>query len=708
MVDISPEAVLEYLKAHPDAAQTFFERLRAGAASAGPALASAYHQLGGVVDSIEALKKQSADAAKSFSNIISPEFLTTLKTLALGTDFKMIMTHIALIGGAIFSNIKPEAFEAMGEAARGANLDLNKTTETVVKMSQVFSALPGGEKLVSFAKGVNEFAKIAEPARQFEAGILMAASASGELGSMMEEIGEDMSGLESKMVTFTEMTNDIANAAGLSTAQVGKYASSLMQIPGALSTTVDITKDGTEQMHLLDAAIKVAAGTGQTFQKVFEDMNHVYREFGTNGQAAVQYVSRLSAASQSLKMPLDLVRTYTEGAARSFRFFGDNSNAAINILARFGPALKESGLGPQAIADLTKNITDNVANLGMAQRAFISQTAGGIGGLQGSFQIEMLKKQGRLDEVQKLVETSLRKQFGGRVVTLEEGARDAGAAAQLAKQVQLLTSGPTKIANTEAEAFRILDVMAKGGPPPAAEVIKPPEEALQSAVEKGNTFQERQYNSLVTLTNWAEKQTAFASISAANLTRLAGGREGLARRFVDETRTLGTEQAATRKLVGGGPEAPVEQSLNEALRFSETAGPKRFLDSLDKGFDELKTKQQLKMRGLAEPKPAETIEFPTPNFELPKPTGFLELPGSPLPSPRRQVAGAIGEPEATKLAGGPVGARGTNEALVTVEVTCQNCNAKVAEETSIRVVDSKIASVKKGDILQPFTGSHLG
>jgi hypothetical protein len=676
-----------------ESSQKFFKETKEGMLSAGTAISGFISELEGAASSTGAITDEMQKALKSVYELkgAGETVLNFARNLKFTEDeLKIFGLHVALVTSALVTGIKPDAFREVGGAAKDATASLAQTGETLEKISNIFRLLPGGEKLKGIATATKVFGELADPARQFEAGMLQAASASGELGDVLHEIGEDMSGLERKMVTFTNLTYDIANASGLSTSQVGKYAAQLMQIPGALSTTVDLTADGAEKMHMLDAAIKVAAGTGQNFEAIFRQMNHVYLEFGTTGKSALEYVSRLSAASQSLKLPLDLVRTYTEGAAQSFRYFGDNSQGAINILARFGPALKESGLGPKAIADLTQNITSNVAQMGLAQRAFVSQTAGGVGGLQGGYQIELLKKQGKVDEVQKMVEASLRKQFGGRIVTLEEGAKDQGSAAQLTKQVQLLTTGPTKIANTEGEAYRILEAMAKGGGAPATETVKPPEEALKSAVDKGNSFQERNFSALVTLTNWAEKQAQFAAISANNLTRMVSGRDNpLARRAIDEMRLDASGTAATRKMVTGSKaESPAEETLNESMlrSFKDTKGPRIFLDSIDKGFSELTARQSINNRQMAE--------------GLAQRSGAgTRGPGASMMPPRGRVAADLRLPanNPNTPGQGTSGPRQT-EATVNVLSVCPQCNAKVAEQTAIRIVDGRIVKMQKDHI----------
>jgi hypothetical protein len=302
--------------------------------------------------------------------------------------------------------------------------------------------------------------------------------------------------------------------------------------------------------------MKIGTGTGVGFSRTLEDISFQYLELGTSGKEALDYTARLSASSQTLRMPMENIRSYAEGAARSFRYLGDNTQSAINIFERFAPTLQKSGLGVRAISDLIGGVTSNISQMGIAQKSFLSSQTGGPGGLQGGYQIELLMKQGKVDEVYKKVEDSLRKQFGGRIVTLEEAAKDNRAAGQFTKQVQLLTQGPTKIAGSEQEAYKILDVLAKGGP----EKAKPLTDqggAFRSALETGDKLQERQVNILTQLENQTERGVQLASITAYNTTRQLVGTEG------DQLRTIISamrEKSSENLGTGDGYQIPLHSS----------------------------------------------------------------------------------------------------------------------------------------------------
>jgi len=146
-----------------------------------------------------------------------------------------------------------------------------------------------------------------------------------------------------------------------------------------------------------------------------------------------------------------------------------------------------------------------------------------------------------------MVEKSLRQQFGGRITTLKEAATDQGAAAQYTKQVQLLMSGPTKLADTEGEAHRILEAMAKGTTAETGGTLDA-QQAVAKSVDVGNDIQERNYNQLIELGNKLELANSYTSIIANNTSRtiLGGGGEKEA-----GARKEASLSASSRKIMRG-------------------------------------------------------------------------------------------------------------------------------------------------------------
>jgi hypothetical protein len=332
---------------------------------------------------------------------------------------------------------------------------------------------------------------------------------------------------------------------------------------------VHVGEDATDSIQLLDAAMKIAQGTGQDFKDVVNQLNTTFRDFGTIGEEPLQIIARISDASQNLRMPLDLVKSYVTGASSSFKMFGQNAQGAINILERFTPALAESGAGPEMIKDLVSGVTEGIRSMGIAEKAFLSAQTGGAKGLQGSYQIDLALKQGKVDEVYQKVEQNLRKQFGGRIVTLEEAAKDSRAAGQFTKQIQMLKSPALGgIAKSDAEAERLLDVFSKVKKPGEKVSIKTPEESFKAAMSVGDKLQERQYNVLTQINNISERSAQLQAIIAFNTSRQFLGAEGGLQDYIRSIRERNQKGVGSEKLITGtGTELgkTADQAIQDAL-----------------------------------------------------------------------------------------------------------------------------------------------
>lgn len=414
----------------------------------------------------------------------------------------------------------PASFGALNKLIGDTDTTAGNLTENVSDLIRLFNIDPKS-KIVDV---LNDIAKNSDAVKQAESSMIQVAAASGQLSEVLGETGDNYDLLERKMVAYSKMNTDVALATGLSTSQVEKFGSTLFQLPGALSANIMGASDGSRQYGLLDAALKTATGSGMSFKDVFGEITDLYNRFGDSTskgfEDSLRYVSALQDATNELKIPLQFIKSYTDQASASFKFFGNNSEAAIRVVERLGPALKNAKLGPEAIKEMLTDITGNLGGMKLAERSFLSSSSGGAGGLQGGYQIELLKSQGKFDEIQKMAETSLMKQFGGRIVTLEDAAKDEGAARQLTKQVQLITSGPTKLVNNEAEAYKFFEAMKGGMTSPIA---KDSDTLLQENLEKGAKFEERNNTLLNFISGYAQEIAANTQMSLNQTVRATIG-----------------------------------------------------------------------------------------------------------------------------------------------------------------------------------------
>lgn len=361
--------------------------------------------------------------------------------------------------------------------------------------------------------------KAVDSVNKMESALISTASKSGQFNSLLEATGDDFDRLDDVILAFSDEMADVGNATGLTAGQVSVLGLQLSKIPGSiagghlntsLEQMTDLTAENGDRMNELTAAITLASGTGQNGADVIEQLTKQYMLFGTTGEDALTMVSDLSSASKDLGLPLDLVTEGTSRTTEALKFFGNTTESTLKVLGRFAPALRNLGLGPQAIQEMTSAITQNVAAMNLASESFLSRSTGGPGGLRGGFQIELLKSQGRLDDLEKLVEKSLLSQFGGKIVTLEEATKSEGAARQLTKQVQLVTQGPTKIVENEAQAYKLFEAMSKGML--GGTELNLGTKGLEENVARGTDIQNKQYNSLVQLNNQMERLIAIQNV----------------------------------------------------------------------------------------------------------------------------------------------------------------------------------------------------
>ena len=69
------------------------------------------------------------------------------------------------------------------------------------------------------------------------------------------------------------------------------------------------------------------------------------------------------------------------------------------IMNDYVGALQNTGMTGQHAMEVVKGMTDSIAGMSVAQKAFLSSQTGGPGGLMGAFQIEKDLREGKIDKV---------------------------------------------------------------------------------------------------------------------------------------------------------------------------------------------------------------------------------------------------------------------------------------------------------------------
>lgn len=631
------------------------------------------------------------------------------ETIEAAVNVAMLTGKLAIMTKVIGSLPQNKIFDGVISESKIATANTGELIDSLMSIGNVDSNSLAG----IFLSGAKVSLAAADSVRKMETGLISVMASSGQLNQFLDEVGSNFDRMEPKLTSFIEKNTLLGNRVGLNTSTIGKYASELLMIPGAIDDNIQLTADGTETVSAFEAALRVGAGTGQSFGEVVKQMSENYLDFNTSTQDALQNVSRLSVVTQSLGLPLELSRNYVDQTAKAFKYFGDNTQGAINILNRVGPALKESGLGPRAIQEMTQSISNNISQMSLAQRSFLSMQTGGPGGLRGGYQIELLKSQGKIDQIQKLTEEALKKQFGGQIVTLEQAASDESAARQLAKQVQLVTQGPTKVVDTEAQAYKLFEAMQKGM---SSAEIAGPQEALRESFETGKAIQERQRSELVSINNELEKVSAYANIIALNTSKdLERGVAGIMGYDLNELQNLNNARSQDLQnlqfFTKNKPQAPTQQTVAEKFEDFALGGIKGLSDRM--GFDiqeyvsklvPKKTKDEIITIPISNPNILDNNINPDIYSKNINPSDIIN---NNIPPNIPNMNNIIKQFDDFKQ-NSTVDMKSKSENNVTLHVQCPECMKKSAQDIAIKIVDGKMQAQQQGEVLHNHIGFNPG
>jgi hypothetical protein len=509
-----------------------FDNLRTKAGNAGNALEETFRKVSTFGRSLGSLTEDS----KRFLDAISTGSRESVDQI--GNINNAATGLISVLGGFLPTS---KVFDTIGQSAQGVTGNFRDAMVVANSLGQALG-FPG------LGGTIEKFNAHIQASKSLENGLLALHARAGTLTSTLVEMGADISKLNKVTDEFNNFIANTAERTGTSIPQVAEYAKGLLQIPGAYKAIVDGTPEG--QMSLLSAAMKVARGTTQDFKDVLDVMNMQFANLGQVGKEPLELMSRMHSVTQTLGIPFNYVSSQVKLVSENFRAFGDETNAALNIIEGLSPALKKAGLGPEAVASLVGGLTGAVGNLDIAQKSFISSQTGGAGGLKGGFQIDLLLQQGKLDEVFKKMEDTLKKQFG-KIVTLSEAATDEGAAAQLTKQVAFLRQGPFgQLVKSDQEAYKLLQSLKDGAGTKTGTTPQTREDLLNDTLKTGSDIQERQYDITTKISNDVTR------ISMAVTQRL--GQQG--------RETLGTSGVFKERLIPGMRTAADQTDKDLAFR----------------------------------------------------------------------------------------------------------------------------------------------
>lgn len=393
----------------------------------------------------------------------------------------------------------------------------------------------GLKGLVSMGEeGARRFLESASSAQKLENAYINLQGATGKLGEVFDSNNNIAANLSAQVARYGTVLTNTSAVTHENIKTVSDFAAQLGTIPNVIGTLIDSGRGFENQLDGLATAFTLAKGASRDTSEVFAVMKLAYENLGNpqgkvtdNALKGTQAFALMSEASNKLGLRFEDTRGYLSHVAEQFKNVGDNTQGATNILNRFSGALQSTGLTAKASIDIVQQMVDSMSKLEMGTKALISVRSGGPGGLQGAFKVENLLREGKTDEVAKMLERSFKQQVGGRIVTQKEAEQSPQAAAQFMRQREMLKSGAFGgLAKDNETATRLLEAISKGPMETANQLTA--KDATKNVVEKGNELQKTQINMLDMINNSLDRSVVIQeqSFLATARSAIGGGDKG--------------------------------------------------------------------------------------------------------------------------------------------------------------------------------------
>ncbi len=328
-----------------------------------------------------------------------------------------------------------------------------------------------------------------------------------------ENIGDAYLEFNKSIAQTEKLLLGLHDSTGVQTEQLSELYTQMSRMPNIFEKTGEATTAlgkninvSGQDMNALEAITKVAAGTFQELGVVTDKVRDMRGKYNMSTESSLQLISMESVSSQKLGIDLETTASVMEGMIEKVGMLSNNVEASDRVFENMASRLNQVGISGKQAGSIIKTFTDQVGGLEIAQRAFLSQQSGGPGGLMGAFQITKMISEGKLDEVAKMAEASLKKQMGGRIVSMEEASRSEQAATQYTKQLKLLQGGAFgSLAHDENSAIKLLESFGKSNQTNTKvfDDVKTGTDALNDTIQRGHGLQQ------VTNTNLSHLNTTM-------------------------------------------------------------------------------------------------------------------------------------------------------------------------------------------------------
>ena len=576
-----------------------------------------YNQLNSSMQAILGPLREGITSAERFISSITESNAQTVRfnTISKETTLGLALLSTTFIGAS-------ESMREFGQGSLVGSRSAKQLTTDINSLQKAFSQLPVVGPLME--KTVGPFLKImagmapsTDNVRAMETQLVGLSARFGGFGDSATRLNF-IENLDRNFSHFNTTMTNLSLATGLSREEVSEYAKKLMSIPSVIATMNQGLEIGGKQMTRMEAAMRVSRGTTGDLDDAIKAMNYQFKSFGKINEVAYDMLARTHSVAQQLGQDFKDLEAPIFNIARQFRVFGDNTDSAIRLVGNLSRALMQTGLGIEPTTKIIEGITSSIAQMDIAQKAFLSSQTGGAGGLRGAYEIDMLLRQGEegVAAVYEKMEQALRQQFGGEIVTVEQASQDDVAASQMTKQLAFVMEGPFgKLAQSTGEAYKLFEAFSKGTTPTAEVAAGATGEAM-AADEK---IQVRQQTSLDTIATLAKHAVFQRDLLIAQKARgIVGGDNSRARQFM-RTYAEGASQRAMQAM-GVNIKSPDEEwkkSL-EAVKRGVIGAPNEVgggvigtaTGSLRQKMAENQALEGQKQTGMAAPAPIAPVAAP--------------------------------------------------------------------------------------------------
>ena len=392
-------------------------------------------------ESTDALNQSISSLSNEITNIISKMDSSTRKAFELAGSQNAINTAVNAVKQQ-FGQMGGVLSQITGEIGRGL-------TGAMSNYGQIVGAI-GSSTYRNFVNPLNDGALSIM-------GLIPAANQLNEaIGNLRRTqttarvaftlFGDSSEQAKKSISDFPNALRRSSAATAISTQNLNDMAKTMQIVPGALALVntgiAGIADTQNMAIQPMAALATVSRAFGMTSAEAATMGLNAWRNFGQTTEETITQMGKMADASRQTGVDRRTANEQIERASENLAIFGQKTGAAASTWATFMSSLRNAGVPISQIGSMVNTVTQNIANMTVQNRAFISMVSGmsqGRTALGGALQLELAMR--TPEGMQKNLEalTSTLSQFaGGKIITIEEAARNPQLEMQFQLQRQML------------------------------------------------------------------------------------------------------------------------------------------------------------------------------------------------------------------------------------------------------------------------------